>query len=251
MQHPDDLRRAALARSPGAPWVTWYRVAPAGTEVAAVVARVELSNATLANWVAKTAGYLSEEFDIGAGSVVGLHLPLHWQLHVWAYGAWALGAAVACVGAADDIARGPAPLLAVGTDPMGLPLGSATPEGALDALADVRGYPDFFDCPPVAPDAAVIALGGRRLDANQVPALLPSGDVGTGGATSVITDAPDGPRALLAATVAAPARGQPTVLVDVSPASARHAEACASALARIGQQEGLTGRGELGTPRPD
>ncbi len=174
MQHPDDLRRAALARSPGAPWVTWYRVAPAGTEVAAVVARVELSNATLANWVAKTAGYLSEEFDIGAGSVVGLHLPLHWQLHVWAYGAWALGAAVACVGAADDIARGPAPLLAVGTDPMGLPLGSATPEGALDALADVRGYPDFFDCPPVAPDAAVIALGGRRLDANQVPSCRPA-----------------------------------------------------------------------------
>ena len=91
------------------------------------MARVELSNATLANWVAKTAGYLSEEFDIGAGSVVGLHLPLHWQLHVWAYGAWAWARPWRASAPRTTSPR-PAPLLAVGTDPMGLPLGSATPK---------------------------------------------------------------------------------------------------------------------------
>ncbi|MFI0432499.1 MAG: TIGR03089 family protein [Candidatus Nanopelagicales bacterium] len=247
MQHPDALRRAALARNPGAPWVTWYRLAPSDTDGCAVAARVELSNTTLDNWVAKTAGLLSEEFDVGPGTTVGLSLPLHWLLHVWSYGAWALGATVAHVGPEDDrdglavtiaapgadgqLALQPAdgPLLACGNDPMGLPLGAATPAGAIDALAEVRGYPDFFAFDDVAADAPVLNYGATVL----TPAL--------------ISAAPDSPDSLLAALLAGPSRGVPAVLVDIAPGADRDPERLRAALHLIAQQEGLGPPVEAGT----
>ena len=59
---PADLLAAALRRDAAAPLVTHYDDATGE--------RVELSGATLANWVAKTANLLQDEFDVGPGSVV-------------------------------------------------------------------------------------------------------------------------------------------------------------------------------------
>jgi uncharacterized protein (TIGR03089 family) len=64
--------------------------------------RVELSATTLANWVAKTANLLQEEFDIGPGSTVAVSLPVHWQTAAVLLGAWSCGAAVLETAAEDD-----------------------------------------------------------------------------------------------------------------------------------------------------
>src|SRR3954449_4139782 len=55
--------------------------------------RVELSVATYANWVAKTAGLLQDELDLVRGGLVLVDLPTHWLGAVWLGGAWAGGLA--------------------------------------------------------------------------------------------------------------------------------------------------------------
>jgi uncharacterized protein (TIGR03089 family) len=77
---PADLLAATVRREPAAPLITYYDDATAE--------RVELSAATLANWVAKTGNLLQDEFDVGPGSTVAVSLPVHWQtaavlLAVW------------------------------------------------------------------------------------------------------------------------------------------------------------------------
>ena len=67
---PSDLFDTALRRDAAAPLVTFYDDATGE--------RVELSGATLGNWVAKTANLLQEEFDVGPGSTVAVALPVHW-----------------------------------------------------------------------------------------------------------------------------------------------------------------------------
>ena len=58
---PADLLAAAVRREPAAPLLTHYDDVTGG--------RVELSATTLANWVAKTANLLQDEFDDG-GAIV-------------------------------------------------------------------------------------------------------------------------------------------------------------------------------------
>ncbi|MGY1754916.1 TIGR03089 family protein [Blastococcus sp. SYSU D01042] len=83
---PADLLAAALRRSAATPLLTSYDDA--------TDERVELSAATLANWVAKTANLLQDECDVGPGSTVALALPVHWQTAAVLLGAWSCGAAV-------------------------------------------------------------------------------------------------------------------------------------------------------------
>ncbi len=83
---PAALLAAALRRSSATPLLTSYDDA--------TDERVELSAATLANWVAKTANLLQDECDIGPGSTVALALPVHWQTAAVLLGAWSCGAAV-------------------------------------------------------------------------------------------------------------------------------------------------------------
>jgi uncharacterized protein (TIGR03089 family) len=88
---PTDLLTATLRRDPATPLLTHYDDATGE--------RVELSGTTLANWVAKTANLLQDEFDVGPGSVVAVSLPVHWQtaavlLAVWSCGATVLDTAV-------------------------------------------------------------------------------------------------------------------------------------------------------------
>ena len=91
---PPDLLRRALDRSAGTPLVTYYDDARGE--------RVELSAATLANWVAKTANLLQEEFDVGPGSTVALALPVHWQTAAVLLGVWSCGATVLDTAAEDE-----------------------------------------------------------------------------------------------------------------------------------------------------
>ena len=84
---PGDLLALALRRDPAAPLITHYDDATGE--------RVELSAVTLANWVAKTANLLQDEFDVGPGSTVAVALPVHWQTAAVLLGVWSCGAAVA------------------------------------------------------------------------------------------------------------------------------------------------------------
>lgn len=91
---PADLLAQALRRSPATPLVTYYDDATGE--------RVELSATTLANWVAKTANLLQEEFDVGPGSTVAMALPVHWQTAAALLAVWSCGAAVRDTAAEDD-----------------------------------------------------------------------------------------------------------------------------------------------------
>ncbi|RFU21885.1 TIGR03089 family protein [Geodermatophilus marinus] len=91
---PADLLARALRRDAAAPLLTDYDDA--------VGSRVELSAATLANWVAKTANLLQEEFDVAPGGTVAVALPVHWQTAAVLLGVWSCGAAVLDTAAEDD-----------------------------------------------------------------------------------------------------------------------------------------------------
>ena len=65
-------------------------------------ARVELSAATTANWVSKTANMLTDAY--GSPERVGLHLPLHWQVPCLLLGAVAAGCTVVVTADAGDLA---------------------------------------------------------------------------------------------------------------------------------------------------
>ena len=91
---PADLLTDALRRSPAAPLLTWYDDATGD--------RVELSATTFANWVAKSANLLQDEFDVGPGSTVALVLPVHWQTAALLLATWSCGATVLDTAAEDD-----------------------------------------------------------------------------------------------------------------------------------------------------
>lgn len=171
---PDQLLAATLRRDAAAPLVTAYDDA-AGE-------RVELSGHTLANWVAKTANLLQDEFDVGPGSTVAVALPVHWQtaavlLAAWSCGATVLDAASEDEGRLSDVAVVLAAqdrlaalddldhpdLMGLSLHPLGLGMrGYAGP--ARDFALEVRTHGDVF-VPYRQPDPAApgLLLGGLQL----------------------------------------------------------------------------------------
>ncbi len=158
------LVAALLARDPSRPLVTWFDLGSS--------ARVELSRATAANWVAKTGGLLQDDLDVSAGDRVALSLPVHWQAVTWALGCWAVGAVVQC---SDEVPpdlevygddRGPrtgARGVVVGLAPFGGPARPGSVTGnAVDAGALVLGHPDELvaDDPPTASSPALVGADG-------------------------------------------------------------------------------------------
>ena len=167
---PDDALRRALAEQPGRPLITQYDDRTGE--------RVELSVATVENWVAKTANLL-QEAAVEPGAVATVLLPAHWQTAVILLGCWRAGVAVeySPVGvavddyavrrttagevnadvvfvAADRIEEAPAAdeIWALSLAPMAAPL-REVPKGASDYAVEVRGQGDRFT--PYAPvDAA-------------------------------------------------------------------------------------------------
>jgi uncharacterized protein (TIGR03089 family) len=163
---PADLLTGVLRRDAAAPLVTQYDDATGE--------RVELSGTTLANWVAKTANLLQDEFDVGPGSTVALALPVHWQtaavlLAVWSCGAAVLDTALEDAGRLADVdvvlaaqdrlpaleeeLAGDGPeLLGLSLHPLGLGMAGYAGE-ARDFALEVRAHGDFFT-PYQPPDPA-------------------------------------------------------------------------------------------------
>jgi uncharacterized protein (TIGR03089 family) len=138
------LFRPLLAGDRSRPLITHYDDA-AGT-------RVELSVATMANWAAKTANWLTEEFDIEPGSKVAVRLPAHWQTAGILLGAWWAGAFVTTSTEQADIAfttvneeaPGAHAHAVVSLDPMGMGLRGPAPGDALDYISESRIFGDEY-----------------------------------------------------------------------------------------------------------
>jgi uncharacterized protein (TIGR03089 family) len=147
---PAALWRAAVDSDPSRPFVTSYDEAGG---------RVELSFATIDNWISKTANLLVEEFSVEPGDRVALAAPVHWQSLAWLYACWVAGATPVLMGApkweeATVTVAGPRQLPAVvghrshdvvglSLHPLGAPLGER-PEGVMDYGVEVRGFGDHF-----------------------------------------------------------------------------------------------------------
>ncbi len=165
---PADLLRSALAADPSRPLVTFYDDATGE--------RVELSVATFANWVAKTANYLQDDLAAEPGDRLALLLPAHWQTAVWLLACSSVGV-VADIGgdpaAAGLVVSGPDTLeeaRACSGERVALalrPLGGRfpqPPEGFADYAAEVPGQGDrFAPYAPVAPGDPALAVDGREL----------------------------------------------------------------------------------------
>ena len=183
---------AALLRTDGArPLVTFYDDATGE--------RIELSVATYANWVAKTAGLVQDELDVGREGVVLVDLPTHWLGPVWLGAAWTLGLAVtddpARADSADLVVCGPesveqyaaqaarVPVVAVSLRPLGGRFIEALPTGVTDYGAVVLAQPDAFyplDA-PTEDDAAWLDGSGTSTqvdllaEASGSPVVTPAG----------------------------------------------------------------------------
>ncbi|MFJ8282683.1 TIGR03089 family protein [Streptomyces griseoviridis] len=170
---PADLLRSALAADPGRPLVTFYDDATGE--------RVELSVATFANWVAKTANLLQGDLAAQPGDRVALLLPAHWQTAVWLLACASVGT-VADVGgnpaAADVVVSGPDTLdaaracrgerIALALRPLGGRF-PRRPEGFADYAVEVPGQGDrFAPFAPVDPEEPALIVAGREFSAAEV-----------------------------------------------------------------------------------
>ena len=187
---PADLLAAALRRNAAAPLLTFY------DDVSAE--RTELSGTTLANWVAKTANLLTDEFDVGPGSVVAVALPVHWQTAAVLLGAWSCGAAVLDTAGEDDDRFAAADVVLAAADrlppleeqdlpellglslhPLGLGMAGYTGP-ARDFALEVRAHGDVFSprqpADPAGPGlllaAGELTLGGLVEAATELAARL-------------------------------------------------------------------------------
>lgn len=146
-----------LAREPANPRVTYYDDATG--------ARIELSGLTLANWAAKTANLIRDEFGLSPGARIAVLLPAHWQTAAVLLGCWWAGTEVVLrpdqdaelalvtpdrIGDADGIAE----VAALSLDPMGAPVRDL-PIGVTDFATSVRVHGDQF-----LPGGAGAALDG-------------------------------------------------------------------------------------------
>lgn len=152
-----------LQRDPAGPRITWYDDASG--------ARIELSALTLANWAAKTANLVRDEFGLLPGSRVCVLLPAHWQTAAVLLGCWWAGAEVVLEPDPDadlalvtadrlDEAADAAEVAVLSLDAFGRPAENL-PIGVTDYATSVRVHGDQFR-PEPAP-AGAPALDGRTV----------------------------------------------------------------------------------------
>lgn len=156
-----ELLDPILATDPAGPRVTYY---DDGTGE-----RVEVSTVTLANWAAKTANLIRDEFGLEPGARISVLLPAHWQTAAVLLGAWWAGADVV-LGADEDVElavvhgsrideAGDVPeILALSLDAFGKPVPDL-PVGVTDYATSVRIHGDRFQ-----PSGQSGALVGRSVD---------------------------------------------------------------------------------------
>ncbi|WP_454195549.1 TIGR03089 family protein [Nocardia sp. Marseille-Q1738] len=146
-----------LAREPAGPRVTYYDDATG--------ARIELSGLTLANWAAKTANLIRDEFGLSPGARVAVLLPAHWQTAAVLLGCWWAGTEVVLHPDEDadlalatpdrlDDTDGAGEVAALSLDAMGAPVRDL-PVGVTDFATSVRVHGDQF-----LPRGAGVALEG-------------------------------------------------------------------------------------------
>ncbi|WP_335938435.1 TIGR03089 family protein [Streptomyces sp. PTD5-9] len=172
---PADLLRSALAADPARPLITFYDDATGE--------RVELSVATFANWVAKTANLLQGDLAAQPGDRLALLLPAHWQSAVWLLACSSVGVLADVQGDpadADLVVSGPDTLdaaractgerIALALRPLGGRF-PQPPEGFADYAVEAPGQGDrFAPFVPVDPDAPALAVGGVELTGAQLVA---------------------------------------------------------------------------------
>jgi uncharacterized protein (TIGR03089 family) len=179
----------------GRPLVTFYDHATGE--------RTELSVTTYANWVAKTAGLLAEEYDLTRGQTVRIDLPTHWLGPVFLGAAWTVGLAVTGGDGADAYVCGPesvarwagldAVVLASALHPLGTRFADPLPAGVHDYGVEVWSQPDVwvaFD-PPGPQDPAV---GGTTH--TELWAAAAAGDVVADGGRVLTEENPASPSGL-------------------------------------------------------
>lgn len=154
-----------LRRDPGSPLVTFYDDASGE--------RVELSVATYANWVAKTASLLVEEHDLERGDRLRIDLPAHWLGTVFLGAAWTAGLIVTDADDPDAVVCGPStleawapragdlPVLACSLLPLGVRFAEPLATGVHDVGIEVWGQPDsFIPWDPPGGDDLALSWGG-------------------------------------------------------------------------------------------
>lgn len=148
MRPADDLA-SELRRDAARPWLTWYDDADG--------ARIELSVATTANWVAKIANWLLDEHDVQPGDLVSPTAGTHWLAPLCVLAGWTVGAELGPGGVALP------------------PAGDAT-----GFQRTVLAQPDVLvtaASPTEVPDPATDAPSGARVLADaaaDLPALVPA-----------------------------------------------------------------------------
>jgi uncharacterized protein (TIGR03089 family) len=216
-----DVLAREQRRDPGRPLVTFYDLASGE--------RVELSVATYANWVAKTASLLAEEADLARGDRLLVDLPAHWLTPVFLGAAWTVGLTVVWDeedGPADGVVCGPGsvdqwaaeaegrPVVATALLPLGARFVEPLPDGVLDFGAEVWSQPDAFVAvdPPGDQDLALPGTWQEELwSAAAAGMLLPGVGFTDGG--RLLTEASPASPSGLASFVEPLARGGSTVLV--------------------------------------
>lgn len=153
-----------LAADPAGPRITFYDDATGE--------RVEVSAVTLANWAAKTANLLRDEFGFEVGGRVSVLLPAHWQTAAALLGIWWAGGEV-ILGADDsadvamvsgdrlDDAPDTEEVLAFSLDAFGKAVPDL-PIGMTDYATSVRVHGDQFRV--AGSGSAAAALDGRSVD---------------------------------------------------------------------------------------
>jgi uncharacterized protein (TIGR03089 family) len=171
---PATLLASALHGDPSRVLLTYYDDATGE--------RAELSVATFANWVAKTANLCRDDLGLDPGARVAVALPLHWQAAVWWQACWESGfvgvvaapgqalppcdVAVVAVESAEGVATlagsdagAISDVVGLGLGPMGLPVpGRPVPPGiTVEFDREVHAHGDRF-APPVGLSPATVAL---------------------------------------------------------------------------------------------
>ena len=137
-----ELFGAAVRRDGAGPFLTYYDDATGE--------RIELSALTTANWVAKTANLLVDEYDLEPGETVAIGLPPHWLGVVWALSTWSVGAALTsgtgtlAITGPDLAVRGERETIASALLPLGGRFREPLPDGLHDYGAEVYNHPDVF-----------------------------------------------------------------------------------------------------------
>jgi uncharacterized protein (TIGR03089 family) len=230
---PATLLAGALHRDPSRVLLTYYDDATGE--------RAELSVATFANWVAKTANLCRDDLGLDLGARVAIALPLHWQAAVWWQACWESGivgvaarpgeALPACDVAvvALDSAEGVATIansdadtlsdvVGLGLGPMGLPVpGAPVPPGiTVEFDREVHAHGDRF-APPggLSIDTVTLSSAAGERSAGELAQLAMAAGERWGlsaGDRALLATPYDGERALLAGLLVPLAAGSAAVL---------------------------------------